>query len=524
MNKKISFIKAILILLCLAHVLVLAQVRIYPFVDTPFHLAASTIVRHYNSVENRFSEFYSLDMFPKPNVFHTLFCAAPIFPSVEFGNRAFYCLYAILLFWSVWLIGKRIGGNQWFTLLVPLALINYPTQWGFVGFTFGIPIVLLIFYLQMDSNWYLERKNLILLTGLFLLLFFVHMLSLLFALLLWLVMTLWHSRKQWRESIRKVPVVLPVMLLIVVWISMESGFKSESVYETYGAEETREMGLFGFLFQYYVRVFFSTIPGRLKYLSYDNAHLFPGPRGILVGFMLLIFLAWPTMRWLFSGERLSKIKPGTDIANPMIFLLTAAGCYLLLPNRLPGEPVLYERFLVYITLGFIFTAAAFTSRELSKGWKISIVAVALFHLFATGVYFRDFEKDSADFTPELIAGDPMTEKFGAMIYDYTTKRGEITYVRFPEYYIVWHQGIACTNLVDFRFGVVGRKVSPDVLPPYNEWVGARDNPDLRYPKSGVELVLTRGNLSQAAQYCLEDYTKIRTSGKWALYRLKEPAE
>ncbi len=138
-------------ILLAAHLLIMAWMRMYPFVDLSFHLAAATIYRHINDPGNLFKEFYTVDSFLKPNTFHLWFCSLPFFKDVETGNKFFYLLYTLLLPTSVFLIVKELKGNLWVVLLSTMLLYNYNTTFGCVGYTFAIPVVLLICYFFLKT-------------------------------------------------------------------------------------------------------------------------------------------------------------------------------------------------------------------------------------------------------------------------------------------------------------------------------------------------------------------------------------
>jgi hypothetical protein len=162
----------------------MSTTRLYPFVDIPNHLAQATIIKSHGELTNKFDQYYSVDMFLKPNVFYLFFCTSKIFPSVEFANKIFYCVYVVLFPLSVFMVIKKIGGNPWFALLSFLFIYNYSVCYGFVGYTIAIPFVILIFYFILgdfedDKAW----KN-ILLSSLFVLLFFIHALAAIFSLLI----------------------------------------------------------------------------------------------------------------------------------------------------------------------------------------------------------------------------------------------------------------------------------------------------------------------------------------------------
>ena len=107
---------AVIALLVFLHVAVLANSRLLPFVDLPFHLAASTILRYFDSPENHFAGYYALELGLKPNLLHTWLCSLGFFPSVEFANKLLLALYVALLPLSVFLILRRAGASPWWTL------------------------------------------------------------------------------------------------------------------------------------------------------------------------------------------------------------------------------------------------------------------------------------------------------------------------------------------------------------------------------------------------------------------------
>ena len=79
----------IIFVLCLSmHTILIASIRLYPFLDTPNHLAMATIYRYYGQPGNHFTDYYLIDTFLKPNVFHLFFCSSKLFPSVEFANKS----------------------------------------------------------------------------------------------------------------------------------------------------------------------------------------------------------------------------------------------------------------------------------------------------------------------------------------------------------------------------------------------------------------------------------------------------
>ena len=165
------------------HLLLVGNVRLYPFLDTPNHLAMATIYRYYGQPGNHFADYYLIDTVLKPNVFHLFFCGSKLFPSVEFANKVFYCFYVLLFPIAVLLVIRRLNGNPWFGLLSFLYIYNYSVTFGFAGFTIAIPFIFLLFYFYLDYLESARSFNTAMVTGLLLLIFFMHALAALFALL-----------------------------------------------------------------------------------------------------------------------------------------------------------------------------------------------------------------------------------------------------------------------------------------------------------------------------------------------------
>jgi len=126
-------------LFIILHIILICSLRIYPFIDLPNHLSEATILRYYNDGTNEFSKFYSIHLFPKPNIFHMVFCSLKIFPSPEAGNTLFYSLYVLLLPLSILLVIKKIGGNPWFSLLAFPFIYNYNVSCGLTEIPFYYP-------------------------------------------------------------------------------------------------------------------------------------------------------------------------------------------------------------------------------------------------------------------------------------------------------------------------------------------------------------------------------------------------
>ncbi len=189
-------------------------------------------------------------------------------------------------------------------------------------------------------------------------------------------------------------------------------------------------------------------------------------------------------------------------------LLAAALCCLFLPNELPQQAVLYERFSVFLLLALIVFGASRSPARLPRAAAAAFVALAVLHYALWASYFFEFNRENAGFDRAFLRPAGSGKKLAGLVNDYTY-RGRPIYIHFPSYYIVWEKGVATASLADFRFGPVRRNTNAIELPRYLEWVGKRGNYDGRY--RDMDYLLIRGGSAP------EGFELERTAGKRSLY-------
>ena len=118
--------------------------RLYPFLDIPNHQALASIYNSYGDPDNQLEKYYTFDIFPKPNVFHMIFCGSKLFSDIQLANKVFYFIYVTFFMLGILFLIIRCGGNIWYTLLAFILLYNINVGYGFTGFTFSIPVVLFL--------------------------------------------------------------------------------------------------------------------------------------------------------------------------------------------------------------------------------------------------------------------------------------------------------------------------------------------------------------------------------------------
>ncbi len=278
-SQKRCFLAAFAALVIL-HSIAVSSSRLLPFTDLPNHLAASTIARHYGEPGNEFIRYYSVDLFPRPNVLHIAFCSLNIFPSVESANRAWFFLYALLLPLSALLLTRRLGGALWPAALSLLLLYSYSVSWGFAGYMIAVPLVLISAWASAGMAMKRGARLAAASVSLMLLVFFAHALAALFAVVLHLAFMAGARDTRPARKAANCLTVLPVPAMLTAWWLYGRSF--------WFGRSTAE-----YLSCYYTGDFFATFINRVKILFLDNYNLFDGAAGIIIGtaFSLAIIAA-----------------------------------------------------------------------------------------------------------------------------------------------------------------------------------------------------------------------------------------
>jgi len=480
--------------------LLLLVSELLPFVDLPFHLGVATVVREYGESGNQFSDYFTLQIFGQPNVFYIWFCTLSVFPSVEFANKVYFALYSFLLPLSIYVLIRELRGNTWFSLLSFLYLYNFNTHWGFVGFVGAMPAV---FFLLTGVSRHLRNPTALTRIGIAtgaLLLFFIHVLAALFFLLVYGISCVTHKRMDRKELVSSLALMLPVVTLIGWW--------------WLGTESDSEQTLMQFLVSYYDSLFFKSFYIRSFFFIFDNSYLAGGRGGLIWGGLLAgistFFIAWAVV---FERNAMSQALRNPDNRLAMVLVGAAFFCFFLLPEGLPGQWALSQRFSVYSVLGLIVVSSLFDFRILPRKLIASIIlGGCLLHAGLYADYFRDFGIETNGFTEEILP-DADGNRLAGLILE-PKFRGTLSYLHFPNYYIVRKQGIAVSRMVDFRFGTIRRKPQGRELP---EALMRFDiEPDYSGEYDEIDYLVVRGEITDGMWDSLFKFEEATRKGGWSL--------
>ena len=488
---------AVLALFILAHGLWMICLKILPFVDLPFHLAAATIYRYIGQPGNCFAEFYRIPTLLTSNVVHMVFTGSSLFPSVEFGNRVFYVLTVGLLPVSMLLLLRRIGGNAWFAVPALLFVYNFNVFWGFTGYSIGVPVVLLYLYVLAG---YCERPSWKKGLGLSLFLVFIFFIHFQLALFAGLLLALSVLIACWRTPGRvavSACIALPVLALMV-WSYAHMG-------------QADHMALGDDLFNYYRTSYWQKFDDRMfQFLTVDFYPLLDAPKGrsfapvfyllaalpLIVGLLALPFQLFRKKVSASGWRRINAVVPA--------FFLCSLACFFVLPRDLQGQSVVYQRFMVFLALSVVLISGVVV-RPSASGWVSRILAVYLvatagFHFVVASRCFWQFSKTVRPFEASIFP-EGGTCKVLAPLKHALSFHTLPVYLHDHMYFTVWKKGIT-SGLVDYRFGAVRRNVGEDRLPAYRDW-------DMRPPEPRTDPNAATRELLEYKGYLNVDYLLVR---------------
>lgn len=491
----------ILVFIMLNAILVLTS-SLLPFVDLPNHLAEATIFKYYGDAGNQFSTYYQLVPWYFPNQFHIWFCSLNIFPSIELGNKAFYILYIILLPISIYLIVKELGGNVWYSLFSFTLIFGYNVTFGFAGYTIAIPFVFILFY-YMILDYRREKTYLKFIHALLLvLLFTMHAQVALFGALIYGLCALYQYRKSLPRIFVSFVATLPLIFLIVNWWLLK--------------ESQEQSDTFGYLINYYSSTYFLDFYERLGLPLYENFQLAEGVYGKLIAFFITTLILLPIFLMLprfLKGAMALCVKDKNIFVS--ILVVVSFSCFFFLPDELPGQSPISERFSVFFWLAFIVFASLYLPDFKNIYHKAYIiVVVAIYSIFWID-YIVSFNVANEEFNSSYFKGIENDKRLSGLIYDFKF-RGRSTYLHFQNYFIVWNKGIASTKIIDYRFGIVNRRVNKEVLPEHYDWDWAKSNYLESLPYKKVDLILVKGEYPTKDNH-LASFSIIDQEGSWELY-------
>lgn len=482
----------------------LFNTRLLPFIDLPNHLGEAAIYKYYGEPGNVIAQYYQPTPWYFPNTFHTVFCS--LFSTVETGNRIFHIVYVILLQLSLFLIIRQLKGNPWYGLLGILFTYNYNVTFGFVGYAISIPAIMIVFYLTLRD---IREDKFLLKAGIafmLVVLFLMHAQNALFGLLLYGFMILYHFRNSLQKLLLRAMIVpLPLLALIFTW--------------WFGRTSEKEESTASYLLDYYTGPYFTDFSIRLRLVVFDNFQLREGWAGLMIAALFFICLFIPLFYYKpWRRVPLKRFVSG-DTVYAVIFFGASLLCYLFLPDKLPGQSPLSQRFCSIVMLSFIILMSLWLKEVDAVKLRSFVSVVAVCYIVLWFEYMYAFNVENRQFNGNFFAGVDNQSRLAGLIYD-NKFRGRKVYIHFPNYFLVWQRGIVTSKIIDYRFGVVRRVGSEKKIPVYEELIGEYYKPVPAY--AALEYILVRGKAPVTDDVNLADFSLVKEIGTWQLYSNNNP--
>jgi hypothetical protein len=206
------------------------------------------------------------------------------------------------------------------------------------------------------------------------------------------------------------------------------------------------------------------------------------------------------------------------------FLVSALACFVLLPNGLPEQNYLYQRFSVFCYLALI----SVLSWALPVYWpkilsKILILLVVAGYVALWGHYFWGFRTVDRDFvTFHRTMPDTRQEFIGYLICD-PEIRGRAALIHYNDYDIIWDRRPTLTRVGNYRFGMITQRLS---LPRYREMV---------YHKPLTKIISVVDQYNECNYFVVQgkdaseiikrraDLSPVHEHGTWYLFKRHETA-
>lgn len=383
--------------LCIAATLfTIWSVTYLPMTDLPMHTAQVYIWNHYYDPGTAFAQRYELNYFTPYLAGYGLARFCSMLMPLSAAMKMVLTIAVLAQPFALLALIRRAGGDTWWALAgFPLAL-GFSFRFGFLNFLLGIGPALLLVTLGLH---YAQRPSLRLGVALALvavLMFWVHLLLLVFACAVIACLILTHRPPTVKAAIlRMLPLFAPVPI-IALWsvLFREAGFISPVT--TWSPQPLRR--LVGF-------------PMALGGMMRDIP-------ATAFGVMLLALIA--TYVWQVGWRRINRA-----IAAPSLVGLAA---YFLIPKMLVGVGYLYGRFASLAVMLFLPALP----RETPKRYRVAIAVLSVSYIALCAYRFHQFDAATRSFDRVAAIIQPGETVLGRMISrDGFT--GDAAYLHFADY-------------------------------------------------------------------------------------------
>jgi hypothetical protein len=483
--------------------LLLLPLNTLPLVDLPNHLAEATILQAQGKTNNLLSSHYTASRLSwyQPAIAHMVVCSR--FPSVITGNIILYLLYVIALPASVIACARLCRGSPLIALLSVLLIWNANALWGFAGFTLALPVLILTLLMYLYYSTHRSVLNGGLLGVLLLVVYWFHALSFLYAIMLLVLIELYQCptlKKALLLPIRLLPIV-PTLFLFALW---------RLTGEEFGSNHTLQL-----LNLYYHYHYPGSFDDRLiTLLTRSWSALTESPWiPVMIGMFIVILTVWGIVSHFYRRNPLTLPRAAT-----LLGVTSAFACILFLPQDLPRQSVLYQRFVVLFFLWLIATLSWALPVFLRRYTSFAVVGLVAGYMLLTAHYFIAFRPLDRQFTRFFQTALATHQDPVAFVIDDPYYKSLPVFIHYNNYQIIWNKGPTPTCITQYRFGAIRSTETP--LPGYCEWTSRFGQPRLFDTIEGYRdmgTLVVQGHRPRTLLLQRSDYRLEKTVGAWSRF-------
>jgi len=255
-----------------------------------------------------------------------------------------------------------------------------------------------------------------------------------------------------------------------------------------------------FLYNYYLHNYIYSIGDRLSIIFVlDNFFLLSGIKGTIYAVCISVIIIIAFLFYIFKYKL--QIK---EIKFVFILLLITLLCYLLLPDNINGQNVIFERYSVLIFLILLVFISKYSNKLLVYG----LLLLSFTHTILILDYMQEFKKETTEFSKEFLQV-PNNKILAGAIVDNNFRDRKVM-LHFAMYNTVWNNGIT-VGFIDYKFSPIKRKVSNEVIPYFKPWESGLDIEE--YNKA-VDYIL----IKDKNEYQFNNFKLLRKTNNWSLYQ------
>jgi hypothetical protein len=279
-------------------------------------------------------------------------------------------------------------------------------------------------------------------------------------------------------------------------------------------------GLGAFLVHYYRNPMNINLVFRVReLLVFDNYFLRPGHAGENIALFFTFFVMLTVFfryRHYLTASKEQRPKSRAAFLYPVLILPLAL--FFFLPYKIPGHDSQYVRFTGLFFLGLIVWGSLW-GRGSTPRFRLALIAVVLAHFLLWADCFIDFNRENRGFDREFFPQAADGKVLTGAIFQKRFRRLP-AYIHFPDYYIIWRQGIAATALLRYGYVIFDNDLPRKPLPAYDEFI-LPDSP-LAEENFRTDYLLVSGEApDRFRDFLAQRFRLLKHSGQWRLYERGE---